>query len=140
MSEGYVEQVLAMLRFTNWHECTDTEAARQLNRYGLRSPQGTDWNADILREFTVRHGLERGIPSMAHLGVPLVAAEWTPSTILRCVERGWRRDQAALRQAIRQDDHVRAMVEALTVDFASHPWQPDVYEFWHNYARHFQRI
>ncbi len=78
-----------------------------------------------------------GIPDLSHFVPPAAAPRWHAQSILRCVERGWRRDQAALRRAVREDPEVRALVEHVTRHFAVHPWQPDVYEFWFNYARHF---
>ena len=78
------------------------------------------------------------IPDLSHFMPPAPAARWHAQSILRCVERGWRRDQARLRRAVREDPAVRAQVEHLTRNYGDHPWQPDVYEFWYNYARYFR--
>ena len=78
------------------------------------------------------------IPDLSHFVQPVPAQRWHAQSILRCVERGWRRDQAALRRAVREDPAVCAQVERLMSTFAYHPWQPDVYEFWYNYARYFR--
>ena len=33
------------------------------------------------------------------------------------------------------EEQVRELVVDLSKTFAMHPWQPDVHEFWHNYAQ-----
>ncbi len=138
MREDYADHVRGMLGYINWHECTRAEAAARLNQYEVKTPDGGTWNADTLEAYIVQQGIQPGIPDLSGFVAPPPMAAWNPRSVLRCVERGWRRDQAALRHAIRQDSAVREMTITLTRDFAAHPWQPDVYEFWFNYARYFR--
>ena len=62
--------------------------------------------------------LSHRIPDLSHYVQGQPAHRWHSLAILRCIERGWRRDQASLLEAVREDPAVRAQVEYLTCNFA----------------------
>lgn len=139
---SHADRVRAALRMRSWQLETYVEAAQQLNAAGIPTATGRKWTGDNLRVYTQRHGIPRyecpADPPPLWDGSPDRALEDTPSyeAIVRCIKHGSLAQHAALRQRIRSEPAVRALVSRVSGDNLNHPYDAFSYEFWFQYAKH----
>ena len=137
-----VQSVAAGLTVCQGHEGACEAAVQHLHSTGQRTPVPALRTVEAQPSSGADCNVRR-LPLIDFSGwhsPPFNPDLWEAPRILRCIERGSRTELAQLRQAVQRNPQVCREVLRVTANYARHPYQPDMYEFWHRYAAHHSAV